>query len=838
MLSILPRQMPQIFRFLYPNITALSNPTLHTILYTATHNQPFFSAFNQYVLGVAKARHHSSTLLSFWASVITQAVDGMISAAQSGRETVQKQRQEDLMLRVLPILNEALYLRDVPELVLGCCMITTVVAAKAHLEDHVLDGLMEALASGWTLQTTEARIVSLAVIAQKRLSPELSRSVTKKLSKLEDFPDRLLAVSENYKVDRLVLGYIMGCFKRLLKSGKESHSAQMETIEKLIRAEILENAELRLVIKDLLSTAKKLQKAGGFTAEQQSSFAALITLFANSPSSSDLFQRALTKSSFTQNELELALQTVISRRVEAPPATENDSMEGVEPTTRDSSFNTAMSLIIDKKPRRVSFLSVEMSEEFNIFYSVFMQSLSLEQDLQTFIKIPALDQEWPLTLVSFCIRVWSANHPQVARCAALRIMATLLQGVKDKDVDFQVIIPYLIAVLMDKSANIRRAAAECTLALSQYYRAKPPNGEQTLQPIELGELITQDVTSKDVDTVPKGFIDLIQKILLPDLEECVLDADTISIVLVTALNGASLSQKGTIKANGLDLKSSRRTSIFTFLAGHAVSAPLLSIRLRLLTVLNQVGKISSTMRTQLLIPALRRWLALTSRDLHKFCDIEFISLYELDLELFRVISSREKDGVHLLKQIFAGEYPVARVETFKAAHQRLQEIWGTIKSGDREPIALALLGTALSTNNSVSDIHRELAMGTLQTLQLSTDVLVSLVECLPNAFQMPDKPPAAKRRRTSRSEMARFVPVDTVELTHALRRYTLVLELIESSKPADHPELLKGLFHVLGEIHDYRAQTDSGMVYLQGLAINSLLAIVDRLKVCVSNHFF
>jgi U3 small nucleolar RNA-associated protein 10 len=760
----------------------------------------------------------------------------MVSAAQSGRDTVQKQRQEDFMLRVLPILNEGFSLRDIPELVLACCMITTVLAAKGHLEDHVLDVMMEAVASGWTPHTTDARITCLAVIAQMRSSPELSKSAIKRLTKLDDFPSRVLAISENYRVDRIALGYILGCFKRLLKPGKDSGNAQVGPVMDFVRAELLGAAELHTVIKSLLSTAKKLQKSGELSPEQQSSFANLITLFAESPTSSDLFQRALKKSSITQDELELFLQTVIPHRIEATTADGDDAMEGIEATTAVSRFDTDLLLVAEQEPRSISFFSPEMSETFSIFYAIFVQSLSSEQNLEKFTQLPALSRDIPLAFISFYVRIWMGKYPQVARCAALRVVTAALKDIKKKNIDFQAIVPYLIVALMDKSANIRRATAECTVALDGYHQSISTGEKLALQTVILDEYSSQVLSTIKNDTASTGAMELVHRILVPDLEECILDANNVSIVLVTALNGSSHSPKSSIKASGLDLKTSRRASIFALLAAHAVTSSFLSTRLCLLTVLNQVGKSGSLIRAQLLVPALRRWLVLTPNDMASFCDIQLVSPSEVDLEFFRVISSREKDGVHLLKQIFSGECTVVREEIFKGAHQRLQEIWSSIKQGEREPIALALLETALPTDESGPDVRRELAMETLRSLQLPTDVLVALVECLPNAFQMPDKPPAAKRRRTSRSEMARFVPVDTAELTKALRRYTLVLELVDNSKPEDHPELLKGLFHVLGEIHDYRAQTNSGMVYLQGLTINSLLAIVDRLKVCISEH--
>jgi len=94
---------------------------------------------------------------------------------------------------------------------------------------------------------------------------------------------------------------------------------------------------------------------------------------------------------------------------------------------------------------------------------------------------------------------------------------------------------------------------------------------------------------------------------------------------------------------------------------------------------------------------------------------------------------------------------------------------------------------------------------------------------------MPDKSPAAKRRRTSKSEMARYHTHDAADIAKALRRYTLVLELVESNEPAKHPQLLKGLFHALSELQHFRALSDSSLVYIQGLVVGSLLSVVERL---------
>ncbi|KAF2423501.1 U3 small nucleolar RNA-associated protein 10 [Tothia fuscella] len=824
LLSILPPQLPQAFRFLYPSITAVQALPLHTILYTATNNHAFFSAFNQYVLKVAKARHQSSVLVSFWVSVTTQAVDGMISAAQSGREAIHRQRQEDLMLRILPVLNQGLSMRDIPELITGCCVITTVLAAKGHLEDHVLDGMMEALATGWTTQTIDVRVTCLGMLAGERSAAELAQPVLRKLFKFDQFLNTLISASRQYKMDRLALGFVLGCIKRLL--GKKASASSVETVEEILHAGLMNSPELKIVIRSLFSTAQNLRMGGSLTPEQQANFARLLTLFAEWPLSSELFQRALKKSPFSQDELELSIQTVLPRQIEPVTLAEDATMEDAPLLTVRSDFDTAIATVANMKPRSESFLFVSASEEFGLLYPTFLHSLSSKENLHRFIEIPAVNRTSSIAFASFYVRVFTGNTPQTAKCAALRVLAAALDGSQKQDIDFQALIPYLVVALMDRSASVRRAATECTTALSQYYNLLADSPTV----VSLGDEKDFNPSSTDVENGQNAIKGLVQDVLAPNLQECVMDADMVSTVLITALNGSTSSRKGQVNADVPDLKSARRTAIFAFLARHASTSPLLHVRTRVLTILNQVGKIGSPSRTQILLPWLKQWLGLDASHMTTFSDFGRIALPEFDAEIFRVISTREQDGIELLKQILDGSVTVIRHAALQAAHSRIKEVWSSLKAGDREFIVLALLEAALLDSTDASDAAQiELAMETLRALTLPTEALVALVDSLLNTVALPSGPPAKKRRRTSHTQKV-DVNIGSDQTTLTLRKYTTVLELVDNSSPENHSELLKGLFQVLEEIERLQRSTGSTMVYLQGLTINSLLAIVDALK--------
>ncbi|KAE9965862.1 hypothetical protein BLS_000957 [Venturia inaequalis] len=825
LLSILPRTISPNFRFLYPSIQALQNPQFHTIVSAAKSTDGFFRSFNSYVLKVAKARHHSSVLLSFWAGIVTQAVDGRVSHAQSGRETINLQKKQDLLTLVVPVLIDAFSLPNVPDLILGACMIVTVMAAKGRLNDGELDSLMESVASGWTASTIDARITCLAVLAQERESYGLSKDTTKRLLKCNDFVEQVTLVGQRYRVDRLALGYIIGCLKRLHRT--KSEGVNLDGVAKLLQEDILTQPELRIVVKELLSSSKKIQEPGtSITSEQRSNLADLVTLLAESSKWSGLFNKVLAKSSISRDDLELSLQTVLPLAIEAKIESDgNVEMLDAPPSTSD--FEIAMATAADKTLEDPSFMSNMDSSDFAFFAALYVLSFSAEINIKRFLVLPALRSDsahGAVPIISFLLRVLCSKYPPVARAAALRIVSDHLKATDTPDLDFQCIVPYLIVALSDRSTSVRKAAAECTTALSRQYKLLLSPENQNKKPRVLGkDVLYSSAQGAQWTSSTKGSSDFVRKLLLLDLEEYVLDASNITTMLSAAIDGVDSSKKA-LKAGIVKLGLESRTAIFASLASHAVCTPLPQVKYQLLDVLRRVGESGSKGRSQILLPALKHWIVSPAQNMSDTS----LSQSEVDLVYLRAVSPKEKKAFAVLKDIVAACTPGLRPEVLSSAHQILRETWPSLNSADQKDAGLGLF--ECSQSGAENAAASNLALESLRSLKLPTGLLVLLLEKLPNALQMPDQPPSAKRRRTSKNEMTKMAPVNQNDLASALRKYTLVLEIIDNSKPASHPELLKGLFHALGEIHHYRAQTESGMVYLQGLTINSLLAIVDKLK--------
>ena len=831
MLSILPAKISPTFRFLHPYISSLANPPRQTVVYTATNTPAFFSALEQYVLKVLRAGHQSSSLLSFWASITTQAVDGMLGSARSGRRGIRQQREEELLLRILPVLNECLTFDDVPEAILGCYMITTVLVTKSNLEDKVLNALMEAVAASLSRETTDGCLVCLAVIAEERKGAKLSKSAAKRIMKLDGLAGKIVALSQDCRIERLALGCTLAAIERLETLGQ---SRDIALIEKILESDILDDPQASVVIKSLLLLIERMDNPSVSASEIRNQLSSLIIRLNESPTVGGKLQRVIQEHEIDIDTLEMRLKTILrSANAAALPSIgiEQDEEMADEERTSAPSLNAILSAL-PAYTDEPSFLIASKLPVFEDLARALTQTVSLNADLDQFTALQILKKDEAsdsVLFLSFLARVWSSTFPALVRSAALQSATKWLRH-SNTTVDLQALIPYAICALSDPSIAVRRSAAEFTLVLGQSATVseKTPKhktwGTSSLYGKETLRIhwLSADESSK-----------LLSSVLIPTLEECVLDADHITQVVHIALDGSTRSKLPGPKTTHAELKSSYRTSIVSFLSSQAVVTPLLAVRLRLLSILSLLGKIASSSRINVVLPAVRHWCSLPEADIVAQCNAENIEILQSDKQHLALISARDSEGVNLLKSIAAGDVGSGRLAIQNATFERLRAIWPSIKAEVRQSVAALLLDLALTEPDSVDSLGQSRqadALETLRTIKLPSFVLESFIESIPNAIHMPDKPPASKRRRTSRSEMARVEFQDPKDIAKALRRLTLVLELVEISKPEDHPQLLRGLFHILDELQQFKMQSGSSLVYLQSLVIGSLLSIIDKLK--------
>ncbi|KAI5208862.1 hypothetical protein AUEXF2481DRAFT_99178 [Aureobasidium subglaciale EXF-2481] len=828
MLSILPKALPPTLKFLQPYIPTLSSPPSQALVYAAINNPSFFTAFNTHVVRTANLGHHSVMLLQFWAGVMTPTVNGMLDAAMSGRADVRSQRQEDLLLRLVPVLQQTLRIKNVPELYLGSCMIICILVSKSQLDDKVLDSFMDALLRGCTTQTLDQALASLAIIAEERQSLKLTHTVARALLDIPALYTRILDLQTRQHTGRLLTGLAVTSLDGA------SSEATLELIEHAVTSHIPTLPQKAAIVQTCFSAVSELQSSSAPAASQES-LARIFAALCESPSTLPLVQAEAVRLNLSLESVEIQLQVSLapSETLALTSADADTEMTDGPISTQLDHLEHALSSLPENLPKDYSFVASADRAPFDAFARAFLLLLQQNKGLGQILDKPVLRSAGALsspTCLSFLARLWTSAYPIVARVSALRSATELLNAQSSEVVDLQTLTPFALVALADASEAVRKAAASLLIIITKLYHPDAVKNKVS-ESIRLwaAENFYGASSKKSSLTGPNAH-KVLSEAVVPTLEECVLDPSQISRILTTALNGPAQTQAGHPSAAGVELKSTLRTSFASWLCEHAATVPLATVKVQLLSFLNPIGKAASPGRAQVLVPSLQRWVQSDLQIRSESCASAQIDVETVDKAYVDCLTSRTSEELTCLRTLANGELgQSASLSTM--AIQRFRTLWSSMKPIAQTSASGFLLDLALDDQtDDVSEARQSEATDLLRQVSMPTEVLSSMLDSVPSIAQMEDKPPANKRRRTSRSELAKSQSINVADLHSVVRRLTLVLEIIEGSHPERHPELLKSLFHVLSELQHYRTQLGSNLVYLQQLVIGCLFSIVDSLK--------
>lgn len=839
LLSILPARIPQTFQFLHPYVRSLTQPPRHVIVHTATNNVGFMSAFNSYILRICKAKQQYSTLISFWAGIMTEAVSGVIDRSRSGRKGVQHQNEQDVALRILPVLNEGLSMKKVPELRLGCYMLLSVMASKGNLDDSLLAAMMEAVILGWTMETRVPGLVCISVLAQHRGTARLPDRLVKELLKIEGLTTQITELSTSHRVEKLAYGTCLAAIDRF---GKKGEAQLVPTIRNLVEGGLLSSTQTTTCIKTLLLVANDMGFNTNLDDMARTHLGDLLASFGRSSGRlGTVVQEAIEASGLDIDRLEMKLETAF--RPKPLPATSADTSDSddedamVLDTEDIPNFDTLHAKLSIRTADEKSFLTPNPSPLFQDLCEAFLVSIAKPKHLKKFSESAVLRPEVALVdalFISFFVRIWCGQWPVSARESALCLTTEHLKAIKDASIDLQALIPYAVAALGDSAAKVRRAAAQLLVAIDQAYSKIDENKkkQKLLKEWGLDSIYGDSPETKEIKWLEINVARrLVRDVLVTNLEECVLDRNHIVSLFEKFLNTSNKSLQSP-KKNEVGFSQTHRTSLLIYFASHVINTPLYTAKLRLLKCLNKARGIASSSRTKILLPALQQWASLTPVEASENCKKEKLDQNDIDEEMTAIVVSSDKDGLEYLTRIAKSDLAADRKSLIAAVFRRIRDLWQSLKGDTMVSIAQVLLEISQSagTLSEASSFAQEEAMSLLRKMPLSTEALVFFLDQIPAAADMVSASPAAKRRRTSHREISRLGLNDTELLKATLKKVTFVLQLIDGSNPAQHPKLLKGLFNILAKLQHFKAQAGSELGFLQGLVLSSLLSIVKAQK--------
>ncbi|KAJ5593889.1 uncharacterized protein N7459_000097 [Penicillium hispanicum] len=825
LLSILPTDLTPTFKVLYPYKNGLINPPRHPLVHSATTNKNFFSAMNEYVLNACRQQAQSHILLSFWAGITTEAVAAMLDNARSGRRELEKQNHEEILFRVLAVLNRAFAMKKIPELIISCYMISVVLAQKAALTDKVIDGLMESVVGSWTEETLSSGLICLAVLAQQKPTTALPKKVFKGIIRLENPIEKLSEVTAQCQTSKFMIGLVVGCLSNLNKYADNTPLALLSSVFKL--TSFTEN-EMKEAMAMVLKAASDPDETRGMSLDTQTQLAELVQGFGQSASLQPIFQKTLAESSLNIPALEHNLQAVVDVPIPSQ-AIEDVTMEDADEQNDLDTFTPALESLSQESQFSSSFLSKQSIPEFDSLVQVLALAVDSDSKLDQFTSLRILGKAEATKnpqYLTFMVRVFSGNYPIGTKVAALNKTATILSSTPE-GFDPQALLPFLLVALSDPSERIRREATSVLAAFGSLYKKNTKSDGGSAKPWAHDMLYGKGKHLNGVSWLPLRDVQkVLERALLPDLEEYILDPNHINKVIDATLRGVVVSDG----SGASELKKSLRLELFTFLCSHVVCMPVFAPKFGLLRLLNNVKKVSGTTRTKELLPLLESWRGLNQKQVDEICGKERLSASESEQQVVSIVTPKDSDAIGiLLGNVSTGSQSV-RPAFVAAGFDRIKEVWARIPEENQLAAADKLLDISLglSTDDApVADNCRDV----LRSVELPGTILVNFVKKIPVSLtDIEAIGPAPKRRRTSQNNMVAMTVKDETELSKLMDKMTFILEIVDSSNPDSHPELADGLFQTLAALHHFKSQIQSGMSYLLSLTLGSLLAIVNKSK--------
>lgn len=833
---MLPSHIPTAFKFLHPYKQSSTSLPRHAIVHAAAHNKGFLETFGTHVIALCQKNCQNPVLLSFWATITTEALTVKLSQSRIESHNELRKTQEDSIIRILSLLSRALSLKSIPGLRVACYMILTAVGCKCHLGDDILTSIMNAVTVGWE-NTVNAGIICLSALAQRRKDFRLPKPTLKALLAVKTIANDLVTLSKHYNVERLAFGLILGIIDSSQKLGFPEDLALAQT---MIEASLLRPTYIVATIRAMLNAVQENRRYTKLTQKSglEKSLADVVYRLADVKTIGHIVRDVLegfeihtrlVESDVEQAENALSLN--LNPPIETRTAKPKDMLSSSEPF--EALVNRIPTQVDDEK----SFLSHAESRVFGSLSDAFISACQSLGDLDKFCNLPFLRK--PLALneplfFSFFIKIWCGPSMQAVRVTAITVILNHLRE-QQHIPDVQILLPYIVYALGDPSNAVRNAAAQLTLALDQSYSKiglqNTPNWDQEI--LWQDQFYSQEKESKRVSWLAEEEVrSLIRNILVPNLEECRLDAAQISRHLNACLKKGAVSQGS--KQYGSELKKSLKLSVFTTLCDHIVGTPLYRVKARLLPIVTHIGSVGNTSCSKLMMPLLDKVWRDGQQEFETICEIEQLDVKQFANCLIEIISPIDKDSIRFLQNAIISCDSSFTI-FIKACFQRLYMIWSVMKHQSQLDFANTMLEIAFPTTSDREDLKQTEAASTLQKVSLSALILQNLLDSLPRLSQRPGQPPAAKRRRVTHEAATTVYSTDISPLSSQIRKIYFLLELVEGSNTENDPSLLDGLFRILGDLIAYGRQAGTKLEYLELMAVESLLSISRSIEVSI-NH--
>jgi U3 small nucleolar RNA-associated protein 10 len=820
LLSILPADLPVQYKFLGPYLKTATNPPRHAIAYSATSSDPFFTTLCSYALNTCRQDSSYPLLLAFWASIATEAVAGRLALSQSGRREVQQQRQEDVLLKVLPVLSEGLSLQDVPEMILACYTISVILANKVDLSEEVIDSLMEAIALSLSTRDLHSGIVCLSILAGRKASGIASKKLLGSLMQRPDLNENLCSVDQTYSVSGLVQALARRAIQGLKK---KTYVPRLQFVASVAATTLWLPEHVAIFVPEILQAITSMSDKDAVTISIRARLIDLLQRLCETENFSEPLGRSASQLGMSHADFESLLGQVLAGPESLPQLYDVDEMEIDEVPESKDKLEALFMHLPERTVNEHSFLTSSDAPLFGLLSQAYQASCKERDGGAKFRALPVWrtgSQEGPELYVTFLLRIISGSYSEVCRATALRLVTREIEE-QDLSLDSQALLAYVVPRLADPAQSIRRAASDAIIAM----QGKAPQAVLADNdcPRWGAEELYDAEQMEHVRWLPASDLPIILKDgFLPTLEECVADRAHISQVMREIFLGSSAQSRAGKQgmSTSKDLRKSHRHGLFECLLSHFIATPLLAVKVDIITLLEGVEKVGSTLKFKALKPAVQQWAALTDEEAKNSTTREQLEVSYVDEGLVNLVASSDKDAASSLLDLVVDTELILRHSFLNSIFDHLVSIWPNMTLDAQGAGAQKLIDLSLS-QSTISDRARD----SLSVLQLPAEALARLLHAACGTVSDDNNTTPSRKRRRSSSVIKQSTSVVDSMTSHM----TLALELIDSSEPEQHPGLLPGLFEALSMLQNLKRQSRTESPYLLNLCLSSMLAILIRL---------
>ncbi|RMZ75435.1 hypothetical protein DV737_g5281, partial [Chaetothyriales sp. CBS 132003] len=813
-LSLVPKErLVDTWKWLRPYKDVGQHVPRHAVVHAMTNNNGFFDTMNAYVLQAAQGGTADKQLVNFWGSLLVEAVAARLNQAKSGRREVQRQRTEDELYRIIPLLNDGLVLKDCPDMILACFTLSLVLASTGLLDDTVLDKNSEAVSATLRFPLLDKKqvLITLSILAAQKDKEAMSSRCIRDIMSVKDFLEWMNKLRPQYPVHKLLYSTIQGCLGSLKKSNYEE---RLRFVQEIIEAgpTFVDQPELARWLLAISVHLKNRKGENDLETTIQNRLIDVLRQLHDGGKVSLAFSEATLLAKERDIDLEAILQTSLVVLKPGEKEDENDEAMEVEDVPQKLAAEGTQ-IMCEQASTVESFLTPTLPKVFGPLTDILKSCVDAGTPLDFHASKKLYFESYDAAYPSFLVRVACGDRSSKQRSAAVMLLSQHIQAREQKS-NCKLLLPYITSFLSDSAAEVRQAAAALAKHVAECggkdAKGLPLEIYPSTQAPETPVVGAHDVTQ------------IIEHVYLPVLAECELDQRQIGFVLRHVLHGSPADSGSLVKHADLELKKGLRAALFQSLIDAANSNPMLGFKVCILQLLDGVHKVGSISKGEAFSNILRSWMEKSEGDANAAAECESLALSDVDRALASLISAQDKHSLgHILKIAQALNYDI-RPGLTATLFDRVASEWKTLSEEAQTATAVALFDISFSAKPSFARAARS----TLEQLNLSSATLKRFISDSIAITPSESDGPTPKRRRTS---SGRAPPSQLAEaLNSATPRLGLTLELVEGSKPETKPEMLSNLFDIMLVFRKLKSQSQPVSPYLLNVCLSSINSIVAK----------